>query len=342
MKKKKKTIYDVAKALNLAPSTISKALNNGAVSSKTKARVLDYVKKTGYVTATSARILKAKYSWTIGVVFSEELNIGLEHPFFSSVLQNFKTYVEKWGYELSFIVQQLGQNKLSYLDWCRNKKIDGVIIVVGDANDRGIIELIESEIKCVSTDIVNDNIHSVRSDNRQGIELSVEYLLETGHGRLGMVAGPQTSSAFTERLIAFREIMKEKNLPLPEEYLIVSEGFGYTSGFNAARKLLGSLTVKPDALLVGSDDISFGVIRGIESLGFRVPEDISVIGFDDISTSRLFTPALTTIRQNKKAIGETAGKILIDLIREKGHKHPRETKIPVNLIVRDSVKMRKN
>ena len=156
-----------------------------------------------------------------------------------------------------------------------------------------------------------------------------------------MVAGPQTSSAFTERLIAFREIMKEKS-PLPEEYLIVSEGFGYTSGFNAARKLLGSLTVKPDALLVGSDDISFGVIRGIESLGFRVPEDISVIGFDDISTSRLFTPALTTIRQNKKAIGETAGKILIDLIREKGHKHPRETKIPVNLIVRDSVKMRKN
>ena len=88
------------------------------------------------MTATSARILKAKYSWTIGVVFRKNSTSGFEHPFFSSVLQNFKTYVEKWGYELSFIVQQLGQNKLSYLDWCRNKKIDGVIIVVGDANDR--------------------------------------------------------------------------------------------------------------------------------------------------------------------------------------------------------------
>lgn len=337
---KKKTIYDVAKELNLAPSTISKALNNGNISSETRAKVLDYVKKTGYVTATSARILKAKYSWTIGVVFSEELNIGLEHPFFASVFQNFKNYVEKKGYELSFIVQQLGQNKMSYLDWCRNKKVDGVIIVVGDANDKGIIELINSEIKCVSTDIVNEKIHSIRSDNRQGIELSVNYLLETGHKRIGMVAGPQTASAFTERLVAFREIMKEKKLVLPEDLLIVSEGFGYTSGFNAARNLISRLQEKPDALIVGSDDISFGVIRGIESMGYKVPDDISVIGFDDISTSRLFTPALTTIRQNKKQIGETAGRILIDLIHQKGDKYPKENKIPVDLIVRESVKNR--
>lgn len=338
--KKKKTIYDVAKELNLAPSTISKALNNGNISAETKAKVLEYVKKTGYVTATSARILKAKYSWMIGVVFSEELNIGLEHPFFSSVLQNFKNYVEKEGYELSFIVQQLGHNKMSYLDWCRNKKVDGVIIVVGDANDKGIIELIKSEIKCVSTDIVNEGIHSIRSDNPQGIKLAIDYLVETGHKRIGMVAGPQTSYAFTERLIAFREVMAEKKLDLQENLLVVSAGFGYTSGYNAARELLARDQEIPDALVVGSDDIAFGVIRGIESMGYKVPDDISVIGFDDISTARLFTPALTTIRQNKKEIGETAGRILIDLIHKKADKYQKETKIPVELIIRDSVKKR--
>lgn len=335
--KKQMTIYDVAKELNLAPSTISKALNNGNISAKTKAKVLEYVKMTGYVTATSARILKAKHSWMIGVVFSEELNIGLEHPFFSSVLQNFKNYIEKKGYELSFIVQQLGHNKMSYLDWCRNKKVDGVLIVVGDANDKGIIELINSEIKCVSTDIVNEGIYSIRSDNQQGIKLAIDYLLKIGHKRIGMVAGPQTSYSFTERLIAFREIMAEKKLSLEESLLVVSRGFGYTSGYNAARELLERDQEMPDALVVGSDDIAFGVIRGIESMGYRVPEDISVIGFDDINTSRLFTPALTTIRQNKKEIGETAGKILINLIHQKDDKYHKEIKIPVELIIRDSV-----
>jgi LacI family transcriptional regulator len=335
---KQTTIYDVAKELNLAPSTISKALNNGSVSPETKNKVLEYVRKTGYVTAASARILKAKNSWMIGVVFSEELNIGLEHPFFSSVLQNFKNFVEKKGYELSFIVQQLGLNKMSYLDWCRNKKVDGVIVVVGDGNDKGIIELINSNIKCVSTDIVNDKIYSIRSDNVQGIKDSIDYLLSTGHKRIAKIAGPQTSFSFTERLIAFRKVMKEKGQTLPEGYISLSEGFGYTGGYNAARTLLSRHQDKPDAIIVGSDDIAFGAIRGIESMGFKVPEDISVIGFDDISTSRLYTPALTTIRQDKKEIGEMAGKILIDLISNKGQSYQKETKIPIKLIIRDSVK----
>lgn len=336
---KKMTIYDVADALNLAPSTISKALNNsGSVSKKTKAKILKYVENTGYVTSTNARILKAKYSWTIGVVFSEELNIGLEHPFFSSVLQYFKTYVEGKGYELSFIVQKLGRYKMSYLDWCRNKKVDGVIIVVGDVNDKGIIELINSDIKCVSTELVNDKIYSVRSDNYQGIKLSIDYLLKTNHQKIAMIAGPQTSISFNERLLVFREIMNKKNLPLPEEYIYIAKGFGYTSGYNAAIKLIERNQELPDAIIVGSDDIAFGVIRGLESIGYKVPDDISIIGFDDITTSRLFTPALTTIKQNKNKIGETAGQILIDLIHGRSEKYQRETKIPVELIERDSIK----
>lgn len=338
---KKITIYDVAKALKVAPSTISKALNNtGSVSKETRKKILQYVKETGYVTATNARILKAKHSWMIGAIFSEELNIGLEHPFFSSVLQHFKAYIENAGYELSFIVQRLGQHRMSYLDWCRNKKVDGVIIVSGDTNDQGLIELVESDIKCVSTDMVKNNLYSIRSDNYEGIEMALDYLLKLGYRKIATIPGPVSSFSFYERLMAFNDYMRRKHVPVKSEYIVQSEGFGFTSGYNAARKMLSQTAEPPAAIIAGSDDISFGVIRGIESMGFRVPDDISVIGFDDISTSRLFTPALTTIRQNKKIIGETAGKILIDLIHNRGNDYPKKTLIPVDLVIRSSVKIK--
>ena len=164
----------------------------------------------------------------------------------------------------------------------------------------GIIELIRAK-SSVSTDIVNDIIQaSVLTTVRN--RTSVEYLLGNGHGRWGWWRARNLRPY--GKADRFPARSREKS-PLPEEYLIVSEGFGYTSGFNAARKLLGSLTVKtrrparrqrrhfPSASSAAS-----------ESVGFRVPEDISVIGFDDISTSRLFTPALTTIRQNKRDWGD--------------------------------------
>jgi LacI family transcriptional regulator len=334
----KKTIYDVAKDLHLAPSTISKALNNnGSISDITRKKILEYVKETGYVTATNARILKAKFSWTIGVVFSEEMNIGLEHQFFSSVLQNFKNYVEKRGYELSFIVQQLGNNKMSYLDWCHNKKVDGVLIVAGNINDKGLVELVQSEIKCVSTDLVFNELHNIRSDNYQGVELAINYLVENNHKKIAVVNGPESSYSFKERLLAYYDVLKKKNLQIRDEYVSHSLGFGYTSGYNAARAMLENLVDFPTAIIVASDDIAFGVIRGVESFGYKVPEDISVIGFDDISTSRLFTPALTTIKQNRQEIGEKAGEILIGLISEKKDEYNYQTKIPVELVIRDSV-----
>ncbi len=103
--KDKKTIYTIAKALELSPGTISKVLNqNGNVSEHTRERVLKYIKEVGYVPAKSARNLKSKRTFTIGVVFTEALNIGLEHAFFSSLLQHFKSYVERFGYELSFLL----------------------------------------------------------------------------------------------------------------------------------------------------------------------------------------------------------------------------------------------
>ena len=196
----KKTVHTIAEQLGLAPSTISKVLNNtGNFSQATRDKVLKYTQEIGYVPAVSARVLKSNKSWSIGVVYTEESSVGLEHPFFVSVLQHFKAYIEKSGYELSFIVKRLGQHEMSYLGWCKNKKIDGVFLVVGSQNNPGIVELIESDIPCVSTDIFHEQLPIVLSDNDQGVELSLNYALSQGARQFGYITGPTTSRSLRNR-----------------------------------------------------------------------------------------------------------------------------------------------
>ncbi|MCF7930527.1 MAG: LacI family transcriptional regulator [Acholeplasmataceae bacterium] len=337
---KKRTIYDIATELELTPGTISKVLNHtGNVSSKTRERVLAYIKQVGYVPTSSARMLKSKRTYTIGVVFTEESAIGLEHSFFSSILQSFKSYVENEGYELSFIVRKLGKNHLTYYEWCMNKRVDGVYIVVGDINDQGLHEILESGIPAVSTDMFLTGLHTVVSDNDQGIRISMEYVrdvLKKKH--VAVVAGPVTSKAFVERLISFRKYAKDFNFSTSEEDIVLSESFGFTGGFNAVRQLMKQVKNKPEVILAASDDIALGVIKGLTSMSIKIPDDIQVIGFDDIAFAKHFTPALTTIAQDRKLLGETAAKMLINLIESPEDEIDEIITLPVQLVERESTK----
>lgn len=334
----KRTIYDIANALSLSPGTISKVINkNGNVSDETRRRVLEYIKEVGYVPATSARMLKSKRSYTIGVVFSEDLNIGLEHSFFSSILQNFKTYVEKKGYELSFIVTQLGQHKMSYYEWCMNKKVDGVYIVVGDINDAGIKELANKTIPCVSTDIVMPGISAIISDNEAGINQSMDYLVKKRKlSDIAIISGPLKSRSFNIRYQTYMNYLKAHNLPIKKSYIVEAESFGFTSGVKATQKLINDNKVLPQAIIVGSDDIALGVLKALKDNQIIVPNQIEVIGFDDIPFAKHFTPNLTTVQQDKVTIAESAAKTLIEMIENKYFKAKDITKVPVQLILRES------
>ncbi len=326
--------------MNLAPGTISKILhNNGNVSKKTRERVLEYVKEVGYVADSSARILKSKKSWTIGIVFSDIALFGLEHPFFSSVIQNFKNHVEKNGYEIIFIGSKLGSTETTYLEWCRSKKVDGVLIVTGNINSELIIELVNSDIPSVSTDLIMPNLNSVTSDDFKGIQLAVEYSLNLGLKRMACITGPLTSRAYFERLSAFQKLLADNQMEFDSRYVQEAEAYGFTSGYNAAKTLLDRVvTLPPEMIIVFSDEIAFGVIRALQDFGYAVPEQISVIGYDDVNFAKHFTPALTTIRQDKQLIGETAAKRLLKIIESGEKADPRVIRIPVSLVVRDSTK----
>jgi len=341
---KKRTIYDIASELGLAPGTISKVLNHtGNVSLKTRERVLTYIKQVGYVPTSSARMLKSKRTYTIGVVFTEESDIGLEHSFFSSILQSFKTYVENEGYELSFIVRKLGNNELTYYEWCMNKRVDGVYIVVGDFNDQGLHEILESGIPAVSTDMFLPGLHTVIGDNDQGIKITLEYVKnELKKKHIAMVGGPATSKAFVERLISFQKYAKEMKLQSTADDIVLSESFGFTGGFNAVGQLMKQVKSRPEVILAASDDIALGVIKGLTSMGIKIPEDIQVIGFDDIAFAKHFTPALTTVAQNRRLIGETAAKMLIQLIESPEDEIEELIMLPVKLMEKETTKRYKN
>jgi DNA-binding LacI/PurR family transcriptional regulator len=333
----KKTILDVARELNLSPSTISKIVNNtGRISSKTRERVLKYVKESGYVAMDSARKLSAKKSYSIGVIYADISLIGFEHPFFSRILQSFRDYVEPNGYDIVLIVSKLGQNELTYLEWCRNKKVDGVLIVMGNINNQNIKDVVASSYPTVSTDITMPNLTSVFSDDNMGVDLAVDFAIKNNLNKIKVVSGPLTVRSFSTRIDRFKELIKKRNLESSSDDIMIISGFGYEDGYQAGLSIAKNKNDLPEIILVFSDVLAFGVIRSLQDQGIRVPEDISVIGYDDIDFARHFTPSLSTIRQDVDKIGEIAAIELLQSIENPKAKETRVIQIPVSLIERDS------
>lgn len=340
MKKKngnRVTIHTIAKELGLSAGTVSKIINNkGSVSDKTRKKVLEYIESIGYVPSSSARMLKSKRTYTIGIIFSEDLKIGLEQSFFSSILQHFKDYVEARGYDLSFIVRKIGKNKLSYYEWCLNKRVDGVYIVVGDYRDQELIELINSELPCVSTDMIYPNLHTVVSDNESGMVKIFEFIQNSLKlKRVAYIAGPQRSKAFKERKTIFKEKHRDYNLTATD--IVNALGFGFTSGYNAALEIIENDN-KPDVIITASDELALGVLKALKDNKINVPKDIKVIGFDDIAFAKHFTPSLTTIKQNRKLLGQVAAKNLIAQIEGNISLKESIERVPVELVIRESTK----
>lgn len=334
------TIYDIAKKAGCASSTVSKALNNSKqVSQKRKEEIIALAKEMGYVPNSNARLLKSKNSWSIGILFSEDLNIGLEHHFFSGVLQEFKAYVEALGYEVTFVSKNVGAQSLTYLEWCKYKNIDGVLILTVDVDDVNLKELTESGIPIVTVDNGLINVPTIISDNFQGTRMALEYLMLKGAKRIAHIAGPIRSFSAMERLKGYKETFKKHAIEVDENLIVEAYNYDYKSGINALLQLIKQNNEIPDAIFAANDDIALGAIIALRDLGYRVPNDVLVVGFDNIELTRYTSPSLTTISQDKMKIGTEAAKHLIALINKETNMTPGIVKrIPVELIIRESTK----
>ncbi|MCF7927108.1 MAG: LacI family transcriptional regulator [Candidatus Izimaplasma sp.] len=332
----KKTIYDIAEELEVAPSTVSKALNDApGISKKMRERIKKYADKVRYFPNANAAKLKTKKSFSIGIVYSENLGIGLEHNFFSSILQKFKEYVESNGYEITFVISNLGNRKLSYYEFCQQKNIKGVFIVTSVPDNPYLKELIDSDVACVTTDIYFDNLYTVISDNINAGQKAVKFFYEKGFRHIAHIAGHHYSLAARERQEGFRKQMNEYNLPIRENEVIQANTYSFEDGYKSGELFLKQPNYSK-AVFVVSDQVAMGFIKALQDNGVKVPEDVSVIGVDDLPFSKHYCPALTTIQQDTTKIGLTAAKKLIDMMKYKEANKKGITKIPVKIIERDS------
>jgi len=335
------TIYDIAKTAGVSPATVSKVFNNySEVGQKTKDRVLKIAREMNYVPNMSAQSLKTKNSFLVGVIFSENMGIGLDHQFFSIVLESFRKEIGNYGYDTIFINNTLGNNKIGYLDHCQYRNVDGAFIITAQPDDLDIGKLLSSKIYCVTTDIIYGQRPYVASDNPHGGYLAVRYLFDKGHKKIAFISGPLTSLSSQERFAGYKLALEKLAIPYDERYYCESKRYHEDDSYMATSNLLNRFEKNPEdrptAIFVGADILALGAMKAIREMGLKIPYDISIVGFDDIPMAKHVRPALTTIQQNKILIGKTVADILYRLMKQKSYSEA-VPRIPVTLVERDSV-----
>ena len=269
--------------------------------------------------------------YNLGIIFRDEKSIGITHPFFSVVLNAFKNEAEAHGYDVTFINHEISGEKMSFLDHCRYRRVDGVCLVCINFNTDEVQELVESEIPCVTIDHRFKKAAAVFSDNENGVNMLVDHAVSLGHRRIAFIHGHNNSIVTTTRIKQFQSAMQYHGLPIPEEYL----QSGLYNDIALTRKIvirLMRLPEPPTCILLPDDYCYFGAQDAARKLDLRIPEDISFAGYDGISLTQSLSPALTTIHQDCLALGTESARKLISVIEQPDKKINRVSIYPVKLI----------
>lgn len=313
------SIKDIAKLCGVSVATVSKALNDKAdISEDTKQHIKQVAKQMGYVPQYYARAIRTNKSYNIGVLFMDDANCGLTHDYFSSILNSFKVTAEAKGYDITFINSNQPHDKhKTYLEHCRYRGLDGVMIACIDFDNQDVEALINSDIPVVTVDRTypDTNTMSVLSDNASGMKELVEYIISQGHKRIAYLSG-ETSAVTSERVTSYQNVMLEHGLDIPPEYHISTEYRNLTAARQYTRQLL-SLPTPPSCIIYQDDYSAVGGMETIRDMGLSIPEDISVAGYDDIFIASQLRPRLTTVHQDTEVIGRIAAEKLISLIEHK-------------------------
>ena len=310
------SLKDLAKECGVSVATVSKALNDQPdISPATRERVRAAAHRMGYLPNAAARSLKTNRTYNLGVLFVDERQSGLTHEYFSAVLDSFKVEAEKHGYDITFINHNISGKSMSYLEHCRYRNVDGVVIACVNFYEPQVVELVNSEVPVVTIDHVFNNRMAILSDNVFGLKALVRQAWACGHRRIAFIHGEKT--AVTENRVAgFYQACEELGLKIPEAY--VREGIYHDADRCAAEtKALLELPQPPTCIIFPDDFSALGGYNAISEKGLSIPEDVSVMGYDGIYLSRVVKPQLVTYQQNTTALGRTAADKLIELIAGK-------------------------
>jgi len=330
------TIKELSAACGLSVSTVSKALNDYPdVSHETRELVRDTAAKMGYRPSAIARGLKIGRTFNLGVLYSDESGSGLTHSYFSPVLEAFKNEAERRGYDITFITHHMGRSPMTYLEHCLYRNVDGVCIVCSDFTDPEVIELVSGSLPVVTVDHVFHNHSCVASENRQGMAELTAHILSMGHTRVSYILGEQTSVSDV-RMTSFVRTMQQAGLTVPEEYLVRSQYHNPAAARTATERLL-ALKDRPTCIIMPDDYAALGGMEAIREAGLRIPEDISVAGYDGVELLQMCRPKLTTVSQDTAHIGAAAARKLVHLIEQPRTTFQEIISIPSRLIAGETV-----
>lgn len=330
-------IKTIASMAGVSVATVSKIINNYPdISEETRQKVIQIMEETGYRPSSSAKILATKKSNLIGVVFAGKLNVDFSHPFFVDVINAFKKQIGLLGYDLLFFSnEKFLNNGEDYLARCKHFSVDGCIIIAGDEVESSVYDLDASSIPCIGVDIElkGKNSSYIMSDNHKISTKVVEHFYLNGYRDIGFIGIERPSPVMLQREEAFVESLKGFNLTINKEWFAYSKDYAEENGYRSAKEWIqrGSL---PKAVFAATDLLAFGAIRAFKESGLKVPEDIAVIGCDDIDACNYSVPPLTTIKQDKHKIGRLAAMILFDLMNKQ--MEATFIKVEPELVVRQS------
>lgn len=343
------TIRDVAKESGFSSTTVSIVLNNAPLAryipSVTKKKIERAAEKLGYRPNQFARSLRSKRSHTVGVMVFD-----MTDPFCTLILRG----IENTLYQASYLpiltdVHNEGSRFERYLEMLLDRRIEALIVVANwvflDINLLADLEKSSIPTAMIGCELETDSISSLIVDNELGGRYALEHLHSLGHRKIAIIRGPKALTDSSPRWRGIRKFAKECGLELDQNLLLdLPESRDPLSSFESGYKLTEDLIRQKrsfTAMLAFDDMSAFGAIRALNRAGIRVPDQCSVIGFDDVSTSAIYSPSLTTVRQPMEAMGASAVGIVVDGINavlEKREVSATHRKVAPELVVRESTR----
>lgn len=329
------TIKDVARQAGVSTTTVSHVINNTRfVAKETREAVWTAIKTLHYSPSAVARSLKVNHTKTIGLLATSS-----EAPYFAEIIEAVENCCFAKGYTLILgNAHNNLQKQQAYLSMMAQKRVDGLLVMCSEY-PAPLIKMLEEhrnipmvvmdwgESRGDFTDTVQDNAF-------EGGYLVGQYLIERGHHDIGVIPGQMERNTGGGRLAGFLKALSEAGLAIRDEWLVQGD-FEPESGYRAMQQILAQKQ-RPTAVFCGGDVMAMGAICAADEMGLRVPQDISVIGYDNVRNARYFTPALTTVHQPKVQLGETAFTMLLDRIISK-REDPQTIEVHPSLIERRSV-----
>lgn len=327
-------LEDIARLSGVSRSTVSRVINNNPyVSEKTRQRVLEVIKEQDFRPNLAARALVTQRTRTLSMVIPQALGYTFTDPYFPALLQGVIEKANEHDHAVMLWIGSSAEEEDRFRSRIvSNNLVDGVIIASAFQSDPLIPSLARNDFPFV---LVGPppipNLNFVDVDNQRAAQVAVSHLIRLGWKRIGTITGPQKMGAGQARLDGYRRAFERANLPV-DEALIVQGNFDEMSGYLGMRTLLSRSV---DAVFAASDMMALGALRAIRERGLRVPEDIGIVGFDDMPVAAATTPPLTTVRQPIRELGALAAQMLIGLLDQPASR-PNQIILQAQLIVRDT------